>query len=256
MSKVRVSSSGPVLVLTITRPQVRNCVDGETATEIGRAIEEFAHDPDHHVMVITGEGDKAFCAGADLRNADTLMRHEFTDRAGPMGFAALDPGKPTIAAINGVCVAGGLELAAWCDFRIADEKATFGALNRRWGVPFLDGGTQRFPRIVGLGNALYLMETGARFDAAAALRMGFVQEVVSAGRSLDRALELAQHIASYPQSSIRSDRHATLGGLGAPLAEGLRIEAVLGREVLDDPQMREGLAAFDEGRRPEPPLAP
>lgn len=256
MPKIRLSATGPILVMTLARPEVRNCVDGETATQIGRAIEEFALNPDHYVMVITGEGDKAFCAGADLRSSDTLMRHEFTDKAGPMGFAALDPGKPTIAAINGVCVAGGLELAAWCDFRIADEKATFGALNRRWGVPFLDGGTQRFPRIVGLGNALYLMETGVKFDAAAALRMGFVQEVVRAGRSLKRALELAQHIATYPQCSIRSDRRATLEGLGVPLAEGLRVEATLGRGVLDDPQMHAGLAAFDEGRRPEPPLAP
>ena len=138
------------------------------------------------------------------------MRHPHTERAGPMGFAHLDPGKPTIAAVNGYCFAGGMELACWCDFRIASANAEFGALNRRWGVPFIDGGTQRFPRIMGQGNALWMIETGVRIDAQRALAIGLVQEVVPEGQALDRALELADRIAGYPQASIRTDRAATL----------------------------------------------
>jgi enoyl-CoA hydratase len=137
-----------------------------------------------------------------------------------MGFARLDPGKPTLAAVNGYCFAGGLELAAWCDIRIAAATAEFGALNRRWGVPFVDGGTQRFPRIVGQGNALWLVETGVRIDACRALAMGLVQEVVEGDDALPRALELARQIAGYPQASLRADRAAILASWGLALAEG------------------------------------
>src|SRR5207248_3230228 len=128
------------------------------------------------------------CAGANLEHGGTLLEHPYTDKAGPMGFAALDPGKPTIGAINGYCFAGGMELAAWCDFRIAAANAEFGVLNRRWGVPLVDGGTQRLPRIVGQANALYLIETGVRINAQRALTMGFVQEIVPAGEALRRAI--------------------------------------------------------------------
>jgi enoyl-CoA hydratase len=203
--------------------------------------------------VITGAGERAFCSGANLKDVDELMRHPHTERAGPIGFAKLDPGKPTIAAVNGYCFAGGMELACWCDFRIASANAEFGALNRRWGVPFVDGGTQRFPRIMGQGNALYLIETGARIDAERAMTFGLVQEVVPAGASLNRALELAERIAGYPQASLRTDRAAALATWGLSLESGLYMEAGLCRPTASDPEMLEGLRNFVSGNRPEAP---
>ena len=252
-ARVLVEDQGAVRVLRLNRPEVHNCVDGETAAALAEAIDAFRLERDSRVLVITGAGDKAFCSGADLRHAQTLLEHPWVERAGPMGFARLDPGKPTIAAVNGYCFAGGLELAAWCDFRIASENAEFGALNRRWGVPFTDGGTQRFARIVGQGNALYLIETGARIDAAVALRMGLVQEVVGAGGALARALELAARIAEYPHASIRADREATLATFGVSLADGLRLEAETCLPTVTDPEMLEGLRRFDQHDRPDAP---
>src|SRR5262245_40534321 len=172
--KVTTEDRGAVRILRINRPDQRNCVDGETAVGLGRAIEAFAADERARVLVVTGAGDLAFCAGADLKNSATLMGHEFIDKAGPMGFARLDPGKPTIAAVNGFCFAGGFELAAWCDFRIGAANAEFGCLSRRWGVPYTDGGTQRFARIMGTGNALYLLLSGARIDARRPYELGFL----------------------------------------------------------------------------------
>ncbi|HET9317008.1 MAG TPA: enoyl-CoA hydratase-related protein, partial [Vicinamibacteria bacterium] len=205
-SKVVVEAQGGVRILRINRPDVRNCVDGETAVGLGDAIEAFAADESARVLVVTGAGDLAFCAGADLKDPMSLLRHRYVDVAGPMGFARLDPGKPTIAAVNGYCFAGGLELAAWCDFRVAAANAEFGALNRRFGVPFVDGGTQRFPRIVGQGHALWLVETGVRIDAARALAIGLVQEVVPPGQSLARALELAGRIAANGPLALQATK--------------------------------------------------
>jgi enoyl-CoA hydratase/carnithine racemase len=253
MAKVEVRDEGAVRVLTLNRPEVHNCVDGETAALLGEAIERFAADDAASVLVVTGAGDRAFCSGADLKNIPSLLGHRFVERAGPMGFARLDPGKPTIAAVNGYCFAGGLELAAWCDFRVAAANAEFGALNRRFGVPFVDGGTQRFPRLVGQGHALWLVETGVRVDAARALAIGLVQEVVPAGQSLGRALELAGRIAEYPQASLRADRAAILAAWGLPLADGLRLEAESVRRTAGDPQMAAGLTRFSGGDRPDAP---
>ena len=166
----------------------------------------------------------------------------------------LDPGKPTIAAVEGYCFAGGFELAAWCDFRIAGETAEFGCLSRRWGVPYVDGGTQRFPRIVGLGNALYMLETGARIDSQRAHAMGFLQEVVPPGQALSRALELAEAIASYPnQQGILADRASAIGAWDQPLRVGLDLEGEAGIATLMDPTLAEGLARFASGERPESP---
>ena len=171
-----------------------------------------------------------------------------------MGFSRLtDVDKPTIAAVNGYCLAGGLELACWCDFRIADETSQFGILNRCWGVPLLDGGTQRLPRIVGLGNALYLMEAGVMMNARQAQRMGLVQEVVPQGRAVERALELARAISGYPQLSLRNDRRAAIDGLTLPLPEGLQLERRLHEGSLTDPAMAEGLRRYAAGDRPPPP---
>lgn len=251
MSKLRVER-GPIWTMTVDRPEARNAVDGETAALIGGYIEEFASDAEGKVLIVTGAGEDAFCAGADLKDPQSLMDHPYTAKAGPMGFARLDPDKPTIAAIEGWCVAGGLELAAWCDIRIAGAGAMFGALNRRWGVPFMDGGTQRFPRLVGLGNALYLMSTGVRFDAAKAMQMGFVQEVVERGAALERARILAEAIVAFPQSSLRSDRRLAIG---ADMDRAIDEERRAGEAVLSDPEMAEGLARFVGGERPETPTA-
>jgi len=254
--KVLVTTQDAVTVLTLNRPEVHNCVDGETAEAIGTAVEAFAADDAARVLIVTGAGALSFCSGADLEHGATLLGHRYTDKAGPMGFAALDPGKPTIGAVNGYCFAGGMELAAWCDFRIAAANAEFGVLNRRWGVPLVDGGTQRLPRIVGQANALYLIETGVRINAQRALVMGFVQEIVPAGEALKRALQLAERIAGYPQSSIRADRAASISTFGSPLAVGLKMEAGVGRATLTDPEMAAGLERFASGDRPEPPRPP
>src|SRR6185295_6722568 len=143
----------------------------------------------------------------------------------PMGISRItDVGKPVIGAINGFCTAGGFELASWCDFRIADETAQFGVLNRRWGVPLTDGGTQRLPRIVGMGNAMYLIVTGAQINAQTALRMGFIQEIAPAGKALERALEIASVVSTYPQAAMRNDRLAAFMSPWLGMEEGLRYE--------------------------------
>jgi enoyl-CoA hydratase len=252
--KVTTEDRGAVRVLRINRPEQRNCVDGETATLLGRAIQAFGADPGARVLVVTGAGELAFCAGADLKNGRSLFEHELLDAAGPMGFARLDPGKPTIAAINGYCFAGGGELAAWCDIRIGAENAEFGCVSRRWGVPYTDGGTQRFARILGTGNALYMLLTGARFDARHAHRIGFLQELVPQGEALARALELDEAIASYPNfPGICADRRALLGGLSQDLDEGLLLEARVVRPACFSEEMRAGLARFAAGARDASP---
>jgi enoyl-CoA hydratase len=159
--------------------------------------------------------------------------------------------KPAIAAVNGYAVAGGIELACWCDIRIAAANAQFGVLNRRWGVPLVDGGTQRLPRIVGLGNALYLIETGALIDAQTALRMGLAQEVVPEGKAVERALQIAAALSSYPQVPMRRDRQAALEGLTLPIDEGLAHEAQVHRDTLSA-EVGDRVAGFVAGERPEP----
>ena len=254
MAKVKTERRGMVTILMIDRPEVHNCVDGETADGIAAAIDGYAQDDDARVLVVTGAGDRAFCSGADLKAAGSLVGRAGAERTAPMGFAKLDPGKPTIAAIEGYCFAGGFELAAWCDFRIAGATAEFGCLSRRWGVPYVDGGTQRFPRIVGLGNALYLLETGARIDAERASAMGFLQEVVPPGQALARALELAEMIASYPnRPGVLADRASAIAAWDQPLREGLEREGRAGIATLSDPTLAEGLARFAAGERPESP---
>ena len=253
-TKVTTEDRGAVRILRIARPEQRNCVDGETAVGLGSAIEAFAADPAARVLVVTGAGDRAFCAGADLKNGISLFQHAYLDRAGPMGFARLDPGKPTIAAINGYCFAGGGELAAWCDIRIGAENAEFGCLSRRWGVPYTDGGTQRFPRILGTGNALYMLMTGARFGARRAYEIGFLQELVPEGQALPRALELAEAIAAYPNfAGICADRRALLAGQDLELDAGLLLEAQVVRPACASDELREGLARFGAGARDASP---
>jgi enoyl-CoA hydratase len=256
-NKVTTEDRGAVRILRINRPDQRNPVDGETAAGLGRAIEAFGADERARVLVVTGAGELSFCAGADLKNGSTLFGHDYVDKAGPMGFARLDPGKPTIAAVNGYCFAGGFELAAWCDLRIGAANAEFGCLSRRWGVPYTDGGTQRFARIMGTGNALYLLMTGARIDARRAYEMGFLQEVVPQGEALSRALELAAAIASYPNfAGICADRRALLAGLSLDLDDGLLLEAKVVRATLASDELAAGLQRFAAGARDASPRPP
>jgi enoyl-CoA hydratase/carnithine racemase len=222
--------TGAAALVTIDRPERRNAVDGDTAAALLAAYERFAADDDARVLVLTGAGDEAFCAGADLKALATL---DPGAPAGPMGFTHLTPVKPAIAAIAGWCVAGGLELALWCDLRIAAEHSRFGCLERRWGVPLLDGGTQRLPRVVGLGRALDLILTGRTVEAAEAHAIGLVNEVVARGRHVERALAVAEAIAGFPQGTMLADREAAHAALGLPLAEGLELERRLGGAHLE-----------------------
>jgi enoyl-CoA hydratase len=226
---VRYERDGTAAVVTIDRPERRNAVDGETATALLAAYERFAADDEARVMVLTGAGEEAFCAGADLKALETL---DPDAPAGPMGFSRLTPAKPAIAAISGWCVAGGLELALWCDLRVAAEGARFGCLERRWGVPLIDGGTQRLPRVVGLGRALDLILTGRTVEAEEALAIGLVNALVPAGEHVARALALAEAIAAHPQATMLSDREAAHAALGLPIGDGLALEARLGRDRL------------------------
>jgi enoyl-CoA hydratase len=186
----------------------------------------------------------AFCAGADLKALDTLGTRQGA-AGGPLGFTRLTSPKPTIAAIGGWCLAGGLELALWCDLRIAAEGATLGFPERRWGVPLIDGGTQRLPRIVGLGRALDMILTGRMVHAQEALDMGLVTEVVPAGAHVDRALRFAEALASFPQQTMLLDRRAAIDGLGLPLDAGLALEALSGPQTYA--AALEGAARFAGG---------
>src|SRR6478735_10374663 len=216
MPKVRYERWGAASILTIDRPERRNAVDAETAGLLLDGFREFEDDDDARVLVLMGEGPEAFCAGADLKalaEAAPDLTPEAIDAVagapeGPMGFTRLTPSKPTLAAISGWCLAGGLELALWCDLRIASSSAQLGFPARRWGVPLIDGGTQRLPRIVGMGRALEMILTGRVVDAEEALRWGLLNEVVSEGSHLERALEIAEGLAAFPQTTMLSDRRA------------------------------------------------
>jgi len=254
--KVLTARHDRAFVVTINRPDVRNCVDGETAQGLFDAVGAFRSDETLDVLILTGAGDVSFCAGADLKNVGTLAQRPGARESGPMGISRItDVGKPIIGAINGYCVAGGIELACWCDFRVAAANAQFGVLNRRWGVPLVDGGTQRLPRIVGLANALYLIETGALIDAQHAQRIGLVQEVVPEGKALDRALEIAITMSTYPQLSIQNDRRAALEGLSMPLDEGIAHEVQVHRDTLNA-DVAERVQRFAAGDRPKPITPP
>jgi enoyl-CoA hydratase len=226
---------GAAAVLTITRPERRNAVDAETAAELADGFRSFEADAEARVLVLTGEGPEAFCAGADLKaiaeaGVDPSGASEWVKSFddGPLGFTRLAASKPTIAAISGWCLAGGLELALWCDLRIGTASAKLGFTERRWGVPLIDGGTQRLPRVVGMGRAMEMILTGRVVEASEAHAWGLLNEVVPDGGHLDRALEMAEGLAAFPQETMLSDRRAALEGSGRPLAEGLELEAELG----------------------------
>jgi enoyl-CoA hydratase len=244
---VRYERHGAAALITIDRPARRNAVDGPTAVALHEAFLRFEADEDARVLVLTGAGDVSFCAGADLKAIESFSGR-LDAPEGPMGFTRLTPSKPTIAAISGFCLAGGLELALWCDLRIATETSVLGFPERRWGVPLIDGGTQRLPRIVGLGRALDLILTGRMVEAREAHSMGLLTEIVGAGAHVERALALAEGLARFPQQTMLADRRAAIEGLGLDLQDALALEARSGPEVFAEAIRGAGRFAGGEGR--------
>jgi enoyl-CoA hydratase len=229
VDEVRYEKVGGVAVLTIDRQHRRNAVNGPTAERLLESYDAFEADDEARVLVLTGAGPDAFCAGADLKELETLGERVLGGEA-PLGFTRTTATKPTIAAIKGYCLAGGLELALWCDLRIAHPDAQLGFPERRWGVPLIDGGTQRLPRIVGMGRALDLILTGRIMHALEALDWGLLTELDD--DPLARAIAIAQGLVSFPQETMLADRRAAIEGFALSLEEGLRLEARSGTETL------------------------
>jgi enoyl-CoA hydratase len=255
MGRTSYERVGSAAVLTITRPERRNAVDVETADELLAGYRKFEGDDEARVMVLTGEGPEAFCAGADLKALSEVdlsaaeARDQLASRTdGPMGFTRLTPVKPTIAAISGWCLAGGLELALWCDLRVATEDAKFGCFDRRWGVPLIDGGTIRLPRIVGRGRALDMILTGREVSAQEAHTWGLVNELVPAGKHRERALEMAKGLAKFPQLTMLSDRRSVYETEGLGESEALAREAEIGADAIETAIEGAGRFAGGEGR--------
>jgi enoyl-CoA hydratase/carnithine racemase len=244
---VRYERIGAAALLTIDRPERRNAIDGPTAERLAAAYAAFAADDDARVLVLTGAGGVAFSAGADLKAIEKFAPR-LDDPGGPLGFTRRIPAKPAIAAIDGWCLAGGLELALWCDLRIATAGSRLGFTERRFGVPLVDGGTQRLPRIVGLGRALDLILSGRVLDADEALALGLLTEVVAPGRHVDRALEVADGLAGFPQAAMLADRRAAYDGLALPLADGLAVEARNAAATFADAAAGAARFAAGEGR--------
>jgi enoyl-CoA hydratase len=254
---------GPVVTITFDRPERMNAIGPAMHEELIDAWTRFRDDDSALVGVLTGRGGLAFSAGGDLKSLedgtpvvpltpDERAAHVRGERPGVLGPSRwTDLYKPTIAAVNGVAYAGGLEWVCWADLAVADEHATFGVTCRRWNIGLADGGTQRLPRIVGWRRAMDLIVTGRVIDADEALAIGLVNEVVPSGQALTRARELAAAIAELPQPAIRTDKEAALRGFGRPLDEGLRIEAECFDRLLDTPEMQEGVRRFVERDHPD-----
>ncbi len=245
---VRTERRGPVEVVILDRPEVRNAVDGPTATELAAAFRAFDADDEAAVAVLWGSGG-TFCAGADLKAIATGRgnRVDPLPADGPLGVTRMTVGKPVIAAVEGHAVAGGLELATWCDLRVVARDATFGVYCRRWGVPLVDGGTIRLPRLIGQSHALDLILTGRGVGAEEAQRMGLVNRVVDPGDALDAAVELATQIAAFPQLCLRSDRRSAHEQWDLSLDQALVNEHRLGLATITSGETRDGAARFAAG---------
>jgi enoyl-CoA hydratase len=244
IDEVRYDDRGAVAVVTIDRRHRRNAIDGRTAQALSDALDRFEADDAARVLVLTGAGE-AFCAGADLTDIASLApRANGPD--GPLGFTRRTATKPAIAAIDGWAVAGGLELALWCDLRIASARARFGCLERRWGVPLIDGGTWRLPRIVGMGRALDLILTGRIVEPDEALSMGLITSVVD--DPLEHALSLGERLAEFPQETMLSDRRSLYDGWGLPRDDALAVEMRYGLAVLEVGRQGAGRFAAGAGR--------
>jgi enoyl-CoA hydratase len=244
---VRVESSGHVTTVVIARHERRNAVDRTTADALVEAFEAFDRDPERRVAVLWGEGGD-FCAGADLRAfSEGQTNRVERDGPGPMGPTRMLLSKPVIAAVAGHAVAGGLELALWCDLRVVEETATFGVYCRRWGVPLIDGGTVRLPRVVGASRALDMVLTGRAVQADEALAWGLANRVVPVGRSRDEAEVLAEEIARFPQLCLRSDRMSVHEQWALPLEAALANEFERGAATIASGETAEGAARFARG---------
>jgi enoyl-CoA hydratase/carnithine racemase len=241
---VRVEKQDVVTTIILDRPDVRNAVDHTTAEALADAFRSFEADADARVAVLWG-ANGTFCAGADLKYFDNRVRD---DGDGPMGVSRMMLTKPAIAAVAGYAVAGGLELALWCDLRVAEQDAVFGVFCRRWGVPLIDGGTVRLPRLIGLSRALDLILTGRPVKADEALDIGLANRVVANGESRPAAEALAREIARFPQDCMRNDRRSAHDQFGLELDEAIRHEFALGSRSLASPELSGGLGLFRGGQ--------
>ena len=257
---VRVEHDGPVTIVTIDRPHARNAVDRPTAALLADAFRAFAADDGQAVAILTG-ANGTFCAGADLKAVGEGRGNAVTDDGdGPMGPTRMLLDKPVIAAVEGYAVAGGLELAVWCDLRVAARDAVFGVFCRRWGVPLVDGGTVRLPRLIGHSHALDLILTGRGVSGDEALRMGLANRCCEPGEALDTARALAYELAALPPRCLREDRMSSYEQWGLPLDEAVRNELVHARATLASGESLDGAIRFAEGAgrhgAPAPPAAP
>ena len=244
---IRLERAEAIATIVIDRPDARNAVDGPAARALADAFREFEADDTLRAAVLWGAGG-VFCAGADLKTRGTERGLRLApDGDGPMGPSRLTFTKPTIAAVEGYAVAGGLELALMCDLRVAGETAVFGVFCRRWGVPLIDGGTVRLPRLIGLSRALDMILTGRPVDAGEALAFGLANRVVPAGRAREEAEALVRSIAEFPPRCVGSDRRSAWEGLGLPLPEALANEFALGKATHDTGESQEGARRFAAG---------
>ena len=244
---IRLERSDMVGTIVMDRPEARNAVDAPAARGLIEAFEEFERDPALRVAVLWGAGG-TFCAGADLKALGTGRGLRVTsDGPGPMGPTRMTFSKPTIAAVEGHAVAGGLELALMCDLRVAAETAVFGVFCRRWGVPLLDGGTVRLPQLIGLSRALDMILTGRPVDAREAQGFGLANRVVAAGRSREEAEALARSIAAFPPRCVHSDRRSAWEGVGLPLPAAMANEFALGKATRDSGESEAGARRFADG---------
>jgi len=240
-------TDGPVAIVTIDRPEVRNCVDGPTALELAAAFRRFEASGDLSVAILTGSKG-AFCAGADLKAMGSSRGNKVSeDGDGPMGPTRMLLSKPVIAAVEGHAVAGGLELAIWCDLRVASRDAVFGVFCRRWGVPLLDGGTLRLARLIGRSHALDLILTGRPVAGEEARRMGLANRLVEPGQALSASIELAQQLAKFPQLCMRSDRLSSYRQWDLDWQAALELEMQLGLETVRSGETLEGAQRFSDG---------
>ena len=243
---------GAVTIVTIDRPEARNAVDRPTAAALADAFRAFETDASQHVAVLTG-AHGTFCAGADLKAFGTERANSVsTEGDGPMGPTRMELAKPVIAAVEGRAVAGGLELALWCDLRVMARDATFGVFCRRWGVPLIDGGTVRLPRLIGHSRALDLILTGRAVDADEALAIGLANRVVAPGTARDAAVALAAEIARFPQTCMRLDRQSSYEQWSRPIDEALAAELVGGREAIRSGELAVDRFVAGEGRHGTP----
>ncbi|MEM7091425.1 MAG: crotonase/enoyl-CoA hydratase family protein [Actinomycetota bacterium] len=251
---VLVERDGPVMIVSINRPERRNAVDRATANLLYAAFLEFDADDSAAVAVLTGV-DGVFCAGADLKafasgggnRVEPRAGSDIVGSLGPMGPTRLDLSKPVIAAIEGWAVAGGLELAAWCDMRVAAEDAAFGVFCRRWGVPLVDGGTVRLPRLVGHSHAMDLILTGREVRGAEAAAMGLANRVVEPGSARSAAIDLAHELAALPQNCMRSDRRSAIDQWSSDLGTALSVETAIGLETINTGETIRGATRFSDG---------